>query len=98
VIFSYALSMIPDWRAAMGQACAVTAPGGAVHIVDFGAGQGMAPWARRALWTWLARFHVTPRVELADHAQTLARHHGGSCVVRAGAFDYFQHIVIRMPG
>ena len=36
VLISYALSMIPPWRAALAHALDVLAPGGSLHIVDFG--------------------------------------------------------------
>lgn len=35
VYFSYALSMIPDWRAAIDNALAMLAPGGTLAVVDF---------------------------------------------------------------
>ena len=34
--FSYSLSMIPDWRGAIDRGWAAVAPGGSLHIVDFG--------------------------------------------------------------
>src|SRR5208283_3890031 len=36
VMISYALSMIPPWREALGRALDVISPGGALHLVDFG--------------------------------------------------------------
>ena len=35
VYFSYALTMIPDWRAAIANAIAILKPGGALGVVDF---------------------------------------------------------------
>jgi len=35
VYFSYSLTMIPDWRAALDNAFAMLAPGGALGVVDF---------------------------------------------------------------
>ncbi|MBS0582745.1 MAG: methyltransferase domain-containing protein [Proteobacteria bacterium] len=35
VYFSYALTMIPDWRAALDNACAMLKPGGVLGVVDF---------------------------------------------------------------
>lgn len=64
VVISYALSMIPPWREALAQAMQVVAPGGALHIVDFG-DQAHLPGPFRALLNrWLALFHVTPRRDL----------------------------------
>ncbi len=64
VVFSYSLSMIPDWRQALAAAAAALAPGGRVHIVDFGDLQGFARPLRAALLAWLRLFHVAPRTEL----------------------------------
>jgi len=63
-VFSYSLSMIPDWKQALGAATAALAAGGRVHIVDFGDLTGFARPLRRALLAWLALFHVAPRTEL----------------------------------
>lgn len=63
-IFSYSLSMIPDWRAALAAAASAVKPDGRVHVVDFGDQGTLWPIARRGLRAWLALFHVTPRDEL----------------------------------
>lgn len=73
VFLSYTLSMIPDWTGAIRQATATVAPGGALHVVDFGQQERLPGWWRRALFAWLARFHVSPRGELPaalEHAAT----------------------------
>jgi S-adenosylmethionine-diacylgycerolhomoserine-N-methlytransferase len=63
-IFSYSLSMIPDWRAAIAAAASSVRHDGRVHVVDFGDQRSLWPVARRSLRAWLALFHVTPRDEL----------------------------------
>jgi S-adenosylmethionine-diacylgycerolhomoserine-N-methlytransferase len=64
IFISYAVSMIPGWQAVMREAAAHLAPGGELHIVDFG-DQGELPgWFRAALYTWLGWYHVTPRNDL----------------------------------
>lgn len=35
VLFSYSLSMMPDWRAALANACANLKPGGLLAVIDF---------------------------------------------------------------
>jgi S-adenosylmethionine-diacylgycerolhomoserine-N-methlytransferase len=60
-IFSYSLSMIPDWRAALRSAAANVRPGGTIHIVDFGDLASLWPPAARGLRGWLRLFHVAPR-------------------------------------
>jgi S-adenosylmethionine-diacylgycerolhomoserine-N-methlytransferase len=64
VVISYALSMIPPWREALAQGLKVVAPGGALHIVDFGDQAHLPGPFRVVLNHWLALFHVTPRRDL----------------------------------
>ena len=68
VFFSYSLSMIPDWRAAIDAALAAVAPGGRLHLVDFGRQEGLPAPFRALLYAWLRRFHVAPD---AAHEQAL---------------------------
>lgn len=70
VFFSYALSMIPDWRSALGHAMDALAIGGSLHIVDFGQCEGLPTAFRHALFAWLAHFSVTP---IADFEPEIAR-------------------------
>jgi S-adenosylmethionine-diacylgycerolhomoserine-N-methlytransferase len=64
VFISYALSMIPPWRAAAAAAFDAVAPGGQLLVVDFGQQGGWPGWFRRALFAWLGRFSVEPRPDL----------------------------------
>ena len=64
ILFSYSLSMIPDWEGALDAARKALATNGRIHIVDFGDFTGLGRWAERAMRSWLTRFHVTPRVDL----------------------------------
>ena len=82
VYVSYSLSMIPDWEAALAQALGVVAPGGSLHIVDFGQQEGLPRWFRAMLRTWLAKFHVTPRETLFDAAARAAAAFGGEVTCR----------------
>ena len=66
IVFSYSLSMIPDWQRALDEAARHLAPGGTLHIVDFGDQAALPRWARRGLRAWLARFHVEPRDRLFE--------------------------------
>ena len=61
VFLSYSLSMIPEWRMALGQALAWVQPGGELHVVDFGGQEELPRWFRHGLRLWLAQFHVDPR-------------------------------------
>ncbi|MEJ0027973.1 MAG: class I SAM-dependent methyltransferase [Rhizomicrobium sp.] len=64
IVFSYSLSMIPDWRKALAAAQASLAPGGTIHVVDFGDLKGLGRLGEGLLRFWLSLFHVTPREEL----------------------------------
>ena len=71
IVCSYCLSMIPDWQGAMDEALRHLAPGGQLHIVDFGDQGGLPRWFRMGLRAWLARFHVAPRDRLTDALDNL---------------------------
>ncbi|HVG50321.1 MAG TPA: class I SAM-dependent methyltransferase [Xanthobacteraceae bacterium] len=66
IFISYSVSMIPQWQAVIDAALARLAPGGELHIVDFGSQSGLPAWFRNLLRRWLALFHVTPRDGLAS--------------------------------
>jgi len=61
VVFSYSLSMIPDWRGALRAAAKVVQPQGFIHVVDFGDLASLWPGAAALLRAWLRQFHVAPR-------------------------------------
>jgi S-adenosylmethionine-diacylgycerolhomoserine-N-methlytransferase len=63
-VFSYSLSMIPDWKQALRSASAALSAAGRIHIVDFGDLTGLSRAGRAILRAWLRLFHVTPRAEL----------------------------------
>lgn len=64
VFFSYTLSMIPDWRAALIAGARVT--GGTLSLVDFGQYEQLPRWFGHAMFAWLAKFDVEPRANLHD--------------------------------
>jgi len=63
-IFSYSLSMIPDWRRALAAAGRALSQTGRLHIVDFGDFRGLPRAVSAGLRLWLRKFHVAPRTEL----------------------------------
>jgi S-adenosylmethionine-diacylgycerolhomoserine-N-methlytransferase len=63
-VFSYSLSMIPDWKQALRSASAALSAAGRIHIVDFGDLTGLGRTGRAILQAWLRLFHVAPRAEL----------------------------------
>lgn len=79
VTFSYSLTMIPDWFAAIENALAMLKPGGHIGVVDFYVGRKYPAlgtkqhrWLARTLWQpWFATDNVFPST---DHLPFL-RHH-----------------------
>lgn len=94
VAISFAVSMIPDWRAALDQGARLLAPGGSLHVVDFGDLAGLPAPFRAALRAWLAHFHVTPRLDLAEAAHVLAADRGLDCRVRRGLLGYYRLVTL----
>ncbi len=76
VFCSYTLSMIPGWERAIAAAAGSLAPGGRMHIVDFGTQDELPRWFAKGLHAWLARFHVTPRRNLGSVARSIAEDAG----------------------
>ena len=89
VVLSFATSMIPDWEAALEQAAAVVAPGGSLHIVDFGDMQGLPAPVRAMLIAWLARFHVSARPGLAVCTASVARRRQMELLTIRGMGGYY---------
>jgi S-adenosylmethionine-diacylgycerolhomoserine-N-methlytransferase len=77
IFISYSLSMIPEWQPVLDRAVGLLAPGGSLHVVDFGRQAGLPAWFRRALLAWLGRFHVAPRGDLARVLGRVAAETGG---------------------
>ena len=82
-MISYALSMIPPWRDALARALDVVAPGGSLHIVDFGDCAGLPGPFRAGLRRWLAAFDVTPRDDLGAALQALTAKRGMTCEIES---------------
>ena len=71
ILFSYSLSMIPDWKQALNAAKDALSTHGRIHIVDFGDLRNLVGPARNALRKWLELFHVAPRGELLATLENL---------------------------
>lgn len=95
VFCSYTLSMIPGWEKALDIACALLAPGGEVHVVDFGEQEQLPGWFAALLKAWLAKFHVEPRSSLFAEAQALGERHGLTVECRSLFRDYARSVVLR---
>jgi S-adenosylmethionine-diacylgycerolhomoserine-N-methlytransferase len=94
VVLSYSLSMIPEWERALRLAAEQVRRGGALHVVDFGDQTGLPRWFRRMLHTWLARFHVAPRLDLPKRMQALAEEQGFQLQFECLYRDYARYVVL----
>jgi len=90
IILSYSLSMIPDWEGALAHAAAQLAPGGELHVVDFGDLSGLPGPLEKGLHAWLAKFHVQTRSALPQACERIAATHGLSLSSTRGKLGYFQ--------
>jgi len=94
VVLSFATSMIPEWVAALAQASALLAPGGSLHVVDFGDMSGIPAPIRASLKAWLTRFHVAPRLDLHQRAADLATQHKLKLCTHRGLGGYYSLITL----
>jgi S-adenosylmethionine-diacylgycerolhomoserine-N-methlytransferase len=96
IFISYSISMIPDWNGAIDRALALLAPGGELHIVDFGGQSGLPSPFRTVLRRWLKLFHVTPRDGLERQLSACAKRSGGMLTIARPFRDYAQYAVLKM--
>ena len=87
-IFSYSLSMIPDWRAAIRAAARAVGSDGFIHVVDFGDLRSLWPVASSALRAWVRLFHVAPRDELLTLLEAGARRSGCALHLLPGRYAF----------
>ncbi len=78
VTFSYSLTMIPDWFAAIENAIRILRPGGKIGVIDFYVSRKHPSplkrhrWSTRSFWpVWFANDNVFPS---ADHLPFLQHH------------------------
>lgn len=98
IFISYSLSMIPPWREAVEAALAALAPGGALHIVDFGRQERLPGWFGKGLRLWLSAFHVCPRDTLPAVLESMCEKRGASLRLDSLFRGYAVRAVIRLPG
>lgn len=97
VFLSYALSMIPPWRETLGAGLDALAPGGSLHLVDFGRQEDSPAWFRAGLRRWLAAFHVTPRDTLRRTLESECEKRGATLRFDSLFRGYAVHAVIERP-
>lgn len=98
VMISYALSMIPDWKNAIDASLDAVAPGGELHIVDFGQQEGLPGWFQTLLKGWLRKFHVTPRADLLTVLEEKTRARGMSLKTERIGRGYAWRAVVTRQG
>jgi S-adenosylmethionine-diacylgycerolhomoserine-N-methlytransferase len=96
IYLSYTLSMIPAWQLVLDRAIAMLAPGGELHIVDFGGQAGLPRWFRTALRRWLELFHVTPRDYLETALRSRAKKANATLTIERPYRDYAQYARFRL--
>lgn len=97
VFFSYALTMIPAWKEALGEALACIAPGGELHIVDFGQCEDLPSSFKRLLDAFLAHYTVYPRVDMESTLRQTAAANGLSARIERLHRGYTIYAVLRRP-
>ena len=97
IVIAYSLSMMPSWRTALERALRALAPGGRLHLIDFGDLDGWPSWFRSSLLRWLSLFHVSPRGDLVEEAVKLASARGLSMTLSSLYRGYARYITIERP-
>lgn len=99
VLFSYVLSMLPDWKVALEHALTQLKPQGCLHVVDFSDQANMPAWFRQGLMTWLAWFNVHPQTQVLAHLEFLAAKHKADLQIKhlAGRYAFIAHYRKREP-
>ncbi len=99
IFFSYVLSMIPSWPAALGTALSHLAPRGRLYIVDFWDQAHLPNWAGVCLRRWLSLFDVFPRPALIRMLRTLEAQKQLRCSIRpvARRYAYFATVAPPLP-
>jgi len=96
IMLSYSLSMMPDWRVVLDFATSLLAPGGRLHVVDFGGQEKLPSWFREALRSWLARFHVTPPADLGRTLAALCERTGATLSFERPYRGYAQCAIVAL--
>lgn len=95
VIFSYALSMIPRWQDALYHSASFVAPGGEIHIVDFGQCERLPATFKRGLFAFLKHYTVVPRADLERVVADVAARNGLSCSITRLHRGYTDYAVLK---
>jgi S-adenosylmethionine-diacylgycerolhomoserine-N-methlytransferase len=97
VFFSYALSMIPGWQTALDVGASHVAPGGSLHIVDFGQCERLPGSFKAALFAFLDHYTVTPRADLEPICRQACDRHQLSLNFKRLHRGYTDYAVLARP-
>jgi S-adenosylmethionine-diacylgycerolhomoserine-N-methlytransferase len=97
VFFSYVLSMIPTWEAAVEAALNQVRPGGTLAVVDFWDQGDLPGWFRTLLQSWLGLFGVHHRPELLAYLRTLDAEGRADLTLEPVAYRYAYIAHLRVP-
>jgi S-adenosylmethionine-diacylgycerolhomoserine-N-methlytransferase len=95
IFVSYSLSMMPGWPSVIARALGWLAPGGELHVVDFGGQERLPAWFRAGLRHWLALFHVTPCDQLERELTMLGLRAGALTAIERPFRGYAQYAICR---
>jgi len=95
IFVSYSLSMMPGWQAVLARSLIWLAPGGELHVVDFGDQERLPAWFRIGLREWLRMFHVTPRDDLEAELTLLGLRTGALTIFERPFKGYAQYAICR---
>jgi S-adenosylmethionine-diacylgycerolhomoserine-N-methlytransferase len=95
IFISYALSMIPSWHLAVYRSLAQLAPGGSLHVVDFGRMDSMPAAPRAAFLKFLAHYNVTPRRDMETALAEAAHRFKTSLSFEESALGYSAYAVLK---
>lgn len=95
IFVSYSLSMMPGWEAVLERALRWLAPGGELHVVDFGGQERLPVWFRAGLRGWLQLFHVAPRDDLEQALTLMGLRCGALTAVERPFRGYAQYAICR---
>lgn len=98
IFFSYVLSMIPSWRAALREALQHLAPNGQLFVVDFWDQAHLPDWTAAALQQWLSWFDVHPRSAVPDALNRMGQADHLTSSVEAVAYRYAYRAHLRRSG
>ncbi|MGH1350867.1 MAG: class I SAM-dependent methyltransferase [Methyloligellaceae bacterium] len=95
VFISYALTMIPPWKEVLDRSLACVAPGGSLHIVDFGQQQKLPRWFRAVLYAWLRQFSVYPQAEMPGEMERVAEKYGAQLKFESLYGGYAEYAILK---